>query len=286
MKERTRLLNILFATDLSKDSARAIDWLRWFYARYGSSVYVLYVLNLFPFGLSAEEIVQARSVAAEQFDRFVRKHRLNQEPFTRKLIVGDPAVAVTEFVANQDIALVVLGSRAMGLSRLLGGSISEEVFRSVDCPVLTVGPRAKSPRSTGKISRVFFPTDLARQSRSVLTHFDVLFKGNPPPELALAHFLSKESMSVVERHKTRKSLRAKLIDLVPNEVRPQVDDVVVESCSPVKGILEFSTEGRADVIILAVKDAGPLTRAATHLPRSITHQIIESATCPVFTIRV
>jgi nucleotide-binding universal stress UspA family protein len=230
--------------------------------------------------------VQARSVAAEQFDRFVRKHRLTQEPFTRKHIVGDPAVAVTEFVANHDIALVVLGSRAMGLNRLLGGSISEEVFRSVACPVLIVGPRAKAPRRTGKISRVFSRTDLVRQSRPVLTHFDVLFKGNPPPELALAHFLPKESTSAVKRHKTRKSLRAKLINLVPNELRPQINDVVVESCSPVKGILEFSTEECADVVILAVKDAGPLTRAATHRPRSITHQIIESAACPVFTIRV
>ena len=286
MKERKRLGNILFATDLSEDSAHAIDWLQWFCGYYGSTAYIVYVLNLFLFGLSAEEIAQTRSIASKRFDRFVRKYRLNQKAFTQKLILGDAAVAVTEFVGKHDIALVVLGSRAIWLNRFLRGSISEEVFRSVDCPVLTVGPLAKSPRSSVGISRVLFATNMAKQSGSVLTYCEFLFKGNPHSGIALAHFLPKESKSVFERHKTRKLLQAKLINLVPEEMRCQIDDVVVESCSPVKGILEFSADGRADVIILAVKDAGPLTRAATHRPRSITHQIIQSATCPVLTIRV
>lgn len=285
MKERKTLGNILFATDLSEESAHAIDWLRWFCRHYASSVYVVYVLNLFPFGLSAEEIAEARSIAAKRFDRFIRKHHLNQKAFTPMLMVGDTAVSVTEFVDKHEIALVVLGSRAIGLNRLLRGSISEEVFRSVDCPVLTVGPRAKSPRSAVGIKQVLFPTQLTKQSGSVLTHFDFLFKSNPRCGLALAHFLPKESRSVVDRHKTRKELQAKLIDLVPPGLRDQIDDVVVERCSPVKGIHEFAERYRADLVILAVRDAGLFTRAATHRPRSITHQIIQSATCPVLTIR-
>ena len=189
MKERKKFGNILFATDLSENSARAIAWLRWLCDHFGSTVDVVYVLNLFPFGMSAEETAQARSVASKQFDSFVRKYHLNQKPFAQKLIVGDAAVAVTEFVGKHEISLVVLGSQAIGLNRLLQGSISEEVFRSVDCPVLTVGPRAKSPRGHDGISHVLFATDLEKQSGSVFTHFDFLFKANSRPELALAHFL-------------------------------------------------------------------------------------------------
>ena len=276
----------MFATDLSGDSAHAIDWLRWFCDHYDSNAFIIHVSRLLPFGLSAEEIAQARRLAARRFEQFIRKHHLNQEAFTQELVIGDPAIAITEFVAKHDIELLLLSSRAAGLNRVLSGSVSEEVFRSVDCPVVIVGPRAKSPRGVAGISRVFFPTDLARYSKSVLSHCDFLFEGDPSPRLALAHFLSKESMSIVERHKTRKSLQAKLVDLVPDELRRQLDDVVVESRPPVRGILEFSREGRCDLIVLAVKDAGPLTRAATHQPRSIAHQIIRSATCPVLTFRV
>ena len=286
MPARKKLGNILFATDLSEGSARAIEWLRWFHGIIGSTVHVIHVLNLFPFGLSAEEVAKARNAAAEGFDRFVRKHRLNRTAFAHQLVVGDPALTAAEYVANNDISLVVLGSQAVGLNRLLQGSISEEVFRSVACPVLTVGPRAKPPRSRGGISNIFFATNLVNQSKSVWPQIQFLFKSEPFPRVALAHFLPKENKSVVERYKTRKLVQAKLVKLVPENVRRQIDDVVVESCSPVKGILEFSRDTRSDLVVLGVKDAGPFTRAATHRPRSITHQVIQSTTCPVLTIRI
>src|SRR5579864_628201 len=285
MKERATLSNILFATDLSEQSAHAIAWLRWLCGHYRSTAYVLYVLDLLPIDLSAEEIARARSSAERRFNRFILKHRLKQKPFTSVLAIGDAAHVVTEFVDKCRITLVVLGSRAVGLNRLLRGSISEEVVRSTNCPVITVGPRAKSPRSLG-IRRVLFATNLVRNATSVLSRLQFLFRENLGVELALAHFLPKERKSLVERHEIRKRSHAKLIEMVPLEVRGRISDVVVESSSPVKGILEFSREQHVDLIVLAVREAGPFTRAATHRPLTITHQIVRSATCPVLTIRI
>ncbi len=285
MKEPATLGNILFATDLSEQSARAIDWLRSFCSHYHSTAYVLHVLDLLTIGSTTEEIARARSIAERRFGRFIRKHRLKHEPFTSVLATGDTAHVVTEFVDNCRIALVVLGSRAVGLNRLLRGSISEEVVRSAGCPVITVGPRARSPRSLG-IRHVLFATNLAREATSVLSRLQFLFRGNLGAELALAHFLPKESKSLVERHEIRKRSHAKLIEMVPLEVRSRISDVVVESSSPVNGILEFSREQDVDLIVLAVREAGPFTRAATHRPLTITHQIVRSATCPVLTIRI
>ena len=285
MKERAALGNILFATDLSEQSARAIDWLRWFCSHYHSTAYVLYVLDLLAIGLSAEEMAQARSTAERRFDRFIRKHRLKHERFTSVLATGDPAHEITEFVDNCRIALVVLGSRAVGLNRLLHGSISEEVVRDADRPVITVGPRARRPRSLG-IRHVLFATNLAKEATSVLSRLRFLFRGNLDAELALAHFLPKESKSLVERHEIRKRSHAKLIEIVPPEIRSRINNVVVESSSPVKGILELSEKQNIDLIVLAVREAGPFTRAATHRPLSIIHQTVRSAICPVLTIRM
>jgi nucleotide-binding universal stress UspA family protein len=285
MKEPATLGNILFATDLSEQSARAIEWLRWFCSHYHSTAYVLHVLNLSVIGLSAEEIARARSIAERRFDRFIRKHKLKQKPFTSVLAIGDAAQVVTEFVDNCRITLVVLGSRAVGFNRVLHGSISEEVVRSADCPVVTVGPRAKSPRSLG-IRRVLFATNLVRGATSVLSRLQFLFGGSVGAEITLAHFLPKESKSLVERHEIRERSRSKLIETVPLEMRNRISNVAVESSSPVKGILEFSKEQNIDLIVLGVREAGPFTRAATHRPLTITHQIVRSATCPVLTIRI
>jgi nucleotide-binding universal stress UspA family protein len=284
MKERNTLGEILIATDLSEMSARAIDWLPWIRGRSDSIIYVVYVLDLIP-GLSTQEIAEAQTVAEQRFKRFILKHRLNRKPFVPVLMAGDAALAIKEFVDRHNIALVVLSSQATGINRFFRGSVSEEVFRSVDCPVVTVGPRVTTRRGTLGRWRVLFATNLAKKSESVLVRLQSLLSTSSHCRLALAHFLRKESQSVVERHTTRKELREKLIELAPTGLRDRIDDIIVEFCSPVKGILEFSRFYRADLIILAVRDAGAFARVATHGTRSITHQVIKSAKCPVLTIR-
>jgi nucleotide-binding universal stress UspA family protein len=286
MKVRKTLGSILFATDLTENSAHAASWLRWFSNHYGSKAYIVYVLNFIPFGISAEQIANERNAAAGKFDRFIRKHRLNQKAFTPMLLVGDTSVALEEFIDKQKITLVILGSRAIGLNRLLKGSVSEELIRSLDCPVLTVGPHAKPPRSSIGIRRAIFATNLAKKSGLALTNLEFLFKVSPRCGLTLAHFLPNESNSVVKRDSVRREFQAKLMGLVPDNLRRRIERVIVEASSPVKGILELVKGVNADLVILAVRDAGEFTRAATHSPGSITPQIIQSASCPVLTLRV
>ena len=135
MNDRVTLGNILFATDLSGQSARAVGWLRWLCGRYYSTAYVLNVLDVPSIGLTAEDIAKRQIEAEERFSSFIRKHNLKQKPFTSVLATGDTAQVITEFVGSCKIALVLLGSRAVGLHRLLRGSISEKVVRSTDCPI-------------------------------------------------------------------------------------------------------------------------------------------------------
>jgi nucleotide-binding universal stress UspA family protein len=58
--------------------------------------------------------------------------------YEHRLITGDPAGALVDFAANEDIDLIVLGTHGRsGLSRLLMGSVAEAVVRRATCPVLT-----------------------------------------------------------------------------------------------------------------------------------------------------
>ena len=50
---------------------------------------------------------------------------------------------VLEAIRKEQIDLLVLGTRGRtGLTKLVLGSVAEELFRRAPCPVLTVGPSA------------------------------------------------------------------------------------------------------------------------------------------------
>jgi nucleotide-binding universal stress UspA family protein len=56
---------------------------------------------------------------------------------------GTPHQAILEYVDYHDIDLVVMGTHGRtGLDRYLMGSVTENVVRLSDAPVLTVGPPA------------------------------------------------------------------------------------------------------------------------------------------------
>jgi len=67
----------------------------------------------------------------------------------RLLVDGDPATEILRLAGEMNADLVVMGTHGRtGLSRLLMGSVAEQVVRRVDCPVLTV--KAFAPVVTQK----------------------------------------------------------------------------------------------------------------------------------------
>jgi nucleotide-binding universal stress UspA family protein len=69
-------------------------------------------------------------------------------------------------VEKNDTDLVVIGTHGRtGLGKLLLGSVAEEIFRTVPCPVLTVGPRASMPNGTaGEFQSILYATDFSAES--------------------------------------------------------------------------------------------------------------------------
>ena len=286
MKEPDQMFRtVLFATDLSDESAHAIRWIRWLHNYYRAKVYVVHVLDRLPFGVGNEDAVKQKNAADRRLRTFVRTHRLDGDGFSSMLLVGDVVVLIEKLVENHDIDCIVLGNKSAGLNRLFLGSVSEEIFRSVDCPVLTVGPKVTSPSGTLGLKRLLFATDLSEQSRSAVEYLRRLLKIAPSAELAVAHFMPRDSNSVVARYKLRKQLQTKLIESIPDPLRKQVTEIIVESSSPAQGVIEFAKDWRTDLIVLGVRSGGPFTRAVTHGRPSITHRIVRSAVCPVLTIR-
>jgi len=67
------------------------------------------------------------------------------DPIEGNVVHGTPHEAILEYVDDNDIDLVVMGTHGRtGLDRYLLGSVTEKVVRLADVPVLTVGLPAES----------------------------------------------------------------------------------------------------------------------------------------------
>ena len=59
--------------------------------------------------------------------------------FEHRLVVGSPAASIVYLAEKEDVDLIVMPTHGRtGLTRLLMGSVAEEVVRKARCPVLTV----------------------------------------------------------------------------------------------------------------------------------------------------
>lgn len=84
---------------------------------------------------------EARDYRAHLLERFLRQYGATVEDQNVHLIKGPPACAVSDFCANNDVDLVVIGTVARsGLSGVLIGNTAERILEQIRTPVLTVKP--------------------------------------------------------------------------------------------------------------------------------------------------
>lgn len=283
--------NVLLATDFSAESAQAVDYAKRFCSQHNAKLFVVHVMDVFPFALSGDRTAKAkieeiRDEAEEQMKGFVRSYALKQPGMEPHLIEGETLTAIEKFIQEHEIDLIVLGSRgATGISRIFEGSIAEEIFRGAHCPVMVAGPKARPDSDGMTFGRLLFATDLSRFSRSALPHIQWLLEQNPSAKLTVAHFLASEADDVFERHQARRRLEHQLTEMIDPQFRGQIGDVVVESCAPPEGMIKLAEGLGADLLVLGVRSGGAFTRAATHGLRSIAPRVISEISCPVLTVR-
>jgi nucleotide-binding universal stress UspA family protein len=67
--------------------------------------------------------------------------------YEHRLLVGSPATAIVYLAEKENVDMIVMPTHGRtGLTRLLMGSVAEEVVRKAKCPVLTVKAAAPAPK--------------------------------------------------------------------------------------------------------------------------------------------
>lgn len=132
---------ILHPTDFSERSENAFQLACALTRDYGARLVVLHVVAPPPLaygeGLPPPDPTILLREAKDSLERLeVPGADVRAE---RRLVEGDPAAEIRRVAQEIDASLIVLGTHGRtGLSRLLMGSVAEQVMREAACPVLTV----------------------------------------------------------------------------------------------------------------------------------------------------
>ena len=144
--------NILVPTDGSKTSEVAVDNAVDIADRYGATIHALYVVDVdaTSYGLGTEQVDRIRQGHlddmpevkndAEEATHYVADAAETAGvDYEEHIRVGEPARAIRNFVEDEAIDLIVMGSHGRsGLSRVILGSVAEKVLRRTHLPVLVV----------------------------------------------------------------------------------------------------------------------------------------------------
>lgn len=132
---------VLFATDGSRESARALEFFRRTFlpielqARGAAAVIEVAVMHVMPFLRYPELKEPGRAVVTQAAERLERDG-FRAEPVAK---LGNPAEEILAHAENRRADLVVTGARGLGMAgRLLLGSVSTKLLHHSPCSVLIV----------------------------------------------------------------------------------------------------------------------------------------------------
>jgi nucleotide-binding universal stress UspA family protein len=276
------LKNILLATDLSETSEKALRYAQGLARRLGSQVHAIHVS-----GPDSYQLLEPEALAltfhelrdADQHPTDVLRSLFQGLNTQISLRSGGVWEVINDVVARAEIDLLLLGTHGRtGIPKLLQGSVAEEVFRNVSCPVLTIGPDARVfDGRPHKIERVLLATDLQPNASS---HFYAgWFAKEFKAQLSVMRVLSDTGMG------RRQQLVPQLRQALTEELRPDGEPDFRIEYGPAAGcILEVARSWDADLIVLGARHpkSGEVN---THSPWAVASRVIAEAGCPVLTVR-
>jgi nucleotide-binding universal stress UspA family protein len=286
-----RFRNILFPTDFSPAAAQAIPYVQEIAKHYDADLVTLHVRPPVVNPMTAPGTWPADIEAAKAEDDKHREEVLATFAGIRtEVLTGEGSIqlCLNEAIEKNNTDLVVIGTRGRtGLGKLLLGSVAEEIFRTVSCPVLTVGPHASAFRGAGNQFReILYATDLSPESQGAAA-YAVSLAQEFQSRLTLLHVIPEQKPGeLVSAADVTESSEKLLRKLVPPEAGVWCQAAYfVERGDPAEKILALAREGETDLIVLGVRREQGMAGAATHLPIATAHKVVSHAGCPVLTVR-
>lgn len=267
---RVHFDHLLVAVDLSPSSANTIKIATELAQRSGAALVVVHVLSP-ALMLPSETTANVKETLNAWLEPCIKKETRFAIEVTEGNVVDEVSRLASEYRAD----LLVIGTHAAGgAAKFVFGSTGEALFREMGIPVLTIGPHIHA--CAERFSSILLPTDLEPHSLRA-AQYAVALAEESNGNLTLLHIPEKSEEENVFGNRQR------MEQLVPEDAtlwcKPSFK---IASGDPVETILESAREVKADLIVLGVTHARPLSE---HASWSIASKVVRHAECPVLTVR-
>ena len=232
--------------------------------------------------------MEAEAQAAVDVVTTMVEERDSTIDITTRTEQGTPYRAIGSYVDEAGIDAIAMGTTGRsGLERVVLGSVTENVLRTVDVPVLAVPPGAEAtPVVDEAIENVLLPTDGSEGTARAVdwgvefaATFDAMchtlysadtgrFTGGAEPgELLTAlQDAGQEALDTVRERAT--------------DARVSVTGTVANG-PPVRVIMDYAAENRIDLIVIGTHGRSGIER---RLLGSVTENVLRNAELPVFCV--
>jgi nucleotide-binding universal stress UspA family protein len=274
--------NLAVATDFAGTSEHPVQHALAIARHFGATLHLLHLVRPSKFAFVPEMIPAIDEAAGRDSDQYVARltgtHLLDGVPLERWVEQGEIPEVINPFVKDHHIDMLVVGTHGRsGIPRLLFGSVAQQIFHSVRCPVLVVGPRASGAGPELQLKKVLFFTDLSRESLAavpwVLTAVEEW-----RTELDILHVCS----SCKPEHEQRlNDLKTSIDAALDGREHGGIRTHLLRG-KPTPCVTDFAVHHHEDAIILGLNPhrgvyAGPFW---TH-----AYEIMRHAPCPVLSVR-
>jgi len=291
---------LLCPVDFSDPSRRALAYAMRLTEWYQAALEVLHVAPAFEDDLAASSDVTgpwsplaSRPMVMTELERCVAAVGGGGASPELMARAGRPHEVITARARALPADLIVMGTHGRGgFNRVLLGSVTEKVLRSVSCPVLTVPPSA-SPTvaadvhfrcilcaidySPSALKALQYALDLARQTGGCLTVLYALEYMNPEEPCEHVDFdIRQRRQHFLDHARARLHLQLEHEPLNGCELR---ELIVIDRAY--RAILKQAAESAADLIVMGAQGTGGLELM---LYGSNTQHVVRAASCPVLTV--
>ena len=290
--------SIVCGVDGSDESLTAAAVAAGLCERLGTTLLLAHVYEAsttFPYGNEAQLARHRRHVNAEMMRAFERIERdFSQLDVEGRVLDGTPPEALAALAAEEEAALLVVGSRGRGALRAaLLGSVSSAVVRASDRPVVIVPPDAApehkvEARESSVIVCGVDRSEEAKNAARVASHLAAALRlelvllhayasgpaGAAVPAPGAAPPISYEDVEVRQHEGARELLEQVARDV---EAGPSVT-VRVEADDPASALDRCAEAENAELIVVGTHGHGPLVSV---LLGSTSSRLAASASRPV-----
>jgi nucleotide-binding universal stress UspA family protein len=290
--ETVRLQEILFATDFSEISAKALPYAAAIARGFDAALCVVHVIPTEEYGHMGgpdreATIARLHRAAEERITQLLAASHFRGIRHDVRLDHGEILAVLAREAEKRKADLIVLGMHGRhGVQKTLLGSMAEEILELAAVPVLAVGPEVTvAPETEAQVKHVMCVVDFSVGSGRALHYAEALARRWSAHLCALYVVRDIWSEPLATRMPGEAFLRLRMLEEGKMQGIEDLDPrLEVEFGEAEQRILEVAEREGAELIVVDVPATGHPALTA-HLPGPLAYNVCARARCPVLGVR-